>query len=104
METEEKKEVKQTKTKKEKSLLGRIVNTVLWIVLLLWMAVCLVDFYKTNTKQEPIFTLKHETTKYDDGNVECYTGLGYKIYHYNRASYNGIQYGPFWLKDASSEK
>ena len=34
--------------------------------------------------------------------VSC-TGLGYKIYHYERDSYKGIEYGPFWSKDRSAD-
>lgn len=106
---EEEKEIKEEvhtekKRKKGKSIFSRILNAVLWVIVLLWMAVCLVDFYKTHNDEKPIFTFKHEVTKYDDGNVESYTGLGYKIYYYNRASYKGVQYGPFWLKDASNQK
>ena len=102
---EEEKEVKETrKEKKGKSIVGKIINFVLWVVIFAWMGVCLVDFYNTQTEKEPKFTFKEETHTYDDGDVKIYTGLGYKIFYYNRKSYNAIQYGPFWLKDRFEEE
>ena len=90
--------------KDKKSLFSRIINIVLWVILLVWMGICLVDFYKTHKEEEPIFCLKKETTQYNDGTVDSCLGLGYKIYHYKRSSFNGIEYGPFWSKDRSSEE
>ena len=102
---DDKKEKKKLKKdEKEKSAFSRIMNVFLWIVLFLWMGVCLIDFYKTHKEEEPIFCLKKETTKYEDGTVDSCLGLGYKIYHYNRKSFNGIEYGPFWSKDRSNEE
>mgnify|MGYP007101850891 CR=1 FL=1 len=91
------------KDKNEKSLFSRIMNVILWIVLLVWMAICLIDFYKTHQTEEPIFCLKKETIKYDDGVVRSCLGLGYKVYHYERDSFRAIEFGPFWSKDRSAE-
>lgn len=88
----------------KESVFSKIINFVLWIILIAWMAVCVTDFYRTQNEQKPKFTFKHETLKYEDGNVEAYTGLGYKIYHYNRASFKGYEFGPFWSKDRSIEE
>ncbi len=92
------------KMEKEESTFNKIMNVILWIVLFAWMAVCLIDFYKTHEEQEPIFCLKKEVTKYDDGNVKSCLGLGYKVYHYNRKSFKAIEFGPFWSKDRSAEE
>ena len=89
---------------KEKSTFSKIFNVILWVILVAWIAVCLTDFYKTHKEEEPIFCIKKETAKYQDGTVDSCTGLGYKIYHYKRKSFNGIEYGPFWSKDRSAEK
>ena len=92
-------------TKKDKkSLFSRIINVILWVVLIAWMAICLIDFYNAKTGKSPIFCLKKETTKYDDGSVDTCTGLGYKIFNYKRTSFKGIEYGPFWSKDRTAEK
>lgn len=86
----------------EKSTFSKVMNVVLWIILLAWMAVCLFDFYKVHNEQEPFFCIKKGTTKYDDGNVNWCLGLGYKVYDYNRKSFSAIEFGPFWSKDRSA--
>ncbi len=95
---------KKIKEKDEKSLFNRIMNVILWIVLFVWMGICLIDFYKVHQEEDPIFCLKKETTKYDDGTVDSCLGLGYKVYRYKRTSFQGIEYGPFWSKDRSAEE
>ena len=99
-EEELKEEFFDSKEDKE-STFNKVMNVILWIVLFVWMAICLVDFYKTHKREEPLFTFKTETVKYDDGEVKSYTGLGYKIYDYKRKCFDGIEYGPFWSKDRS---
>ena len=102
--TEPKEEkVKIVYKEKERSLFSKIMNVVLWIILLVWMAICLIDFYKVTKVQEPIFCIKKETTTYDDGTVDSCLGLGYKVYNYKRASYTAIEFGPFWTTDRSVE-
>lgn len=90
----------------KESVVTKILNVLLWIIIFIWIAICLIDFYKTKKREEPLFTFKHEVTKYDDGQVDSYLGFGYKIYNYKRKCFDGIEYGPFWTKDGSidSEK
>ena len=101
---EEKEEkVKIVYKEKERSLFSRIMNIVLWIILIVWMAICLIDFYRVTKKEDPMFCLKKETTKYDDGTVDSCLGVGYKVYNYNRTSYTAIEFGPFWTTDRSNQ-
>lgn len=101
---EEKEEkIKVIYKEKEKSLFSKILNIVLWIILIVWMAICLFDFYKVSTEKDPVFCLKKETTSYDDGTVDSCLGLGYKVYKYNRTNYSAIEFGPFWSKDRSNK-
>ncbi len=94
----------EKKDKNEKSLFQRVMNVILWIVLFVWMGVCLVDFYNVHQKKDPIFCIKKGVTKYDDGNVKWCLGAGYKVYQYNRKSFTAIEFGPFWSKDRSAEE
>ena len=94
----------QEESKKEnKKVVSKIISIVLWILLFLWMGACLLDLNRTHKEKDPLFCIKKETIKYEDGEVDSCLGLGYKIYHYKRASFNGIEYGPFWFKDRSNE-
>ena len=91
------------KNREGKSVFSRIMNIVLWVILLGWMAICLTDFYNVSKEKEPMFCIKTETTTYDDGTVDMCLGLGYKVYNYKRTSYTAIEFGPFWTTDRSAE-
>ena len=104
-EKEVKEMVKQEKkNKNERSLFQKILNVVLWIIVLAWMAVCVIDFIKVQNEEDPIFCLKKSTIKTGTGTADVCTGLGYKVYDYNCGTeagknYHGaIQFGPFWTK------
>jgi hypothetical protein len=94
----------EKKDKEEKSMFQRVMNVILWIVLFAWMAVCLIDFYKVHQKQDPIFCFKKDVTHYNDGDVKWCLGPGYKVFQYNRKSFQAIEFGPFWSKDRSAEE
>ena len=85
----------------KKTIIKRVLYIIFWIILIAWMIICLIDFNNTRNDKNPKFCIKKETIKYEDGNVEVCTGLGYKIYHYNRKSYNAVEFGPLWTKDKS---
>lgn len=118
-EKETKKPVEEKPVKKEKkqkdefwdskppregrSLVGKIVNVVLWVILFAWMAVCVTDFILVKTEREPIFCFGEKTTTYSDGTVDSCYGAGYKVYNYKRESFKAIEFGPFWTKDRTAE-
>jgi len=85
----------------EKSTFQKVMNIILWIVLIAWMIVVLIDFYNVNKEEDPIFCITEATVSYDDGSVKTCLGLGYRVYKYNRTCYNAIEFGPFWSKDRS---
>ncbi len=92
------------KDKNKKSLVSRILNIILWVVLLAWMALVVTDFIQTKNEKEPKFCwFNKKTTEYSDGTVTTCTGLGYKVINYKRASMNAIEFGPFWIKDRTAE-
>ncbi|MDE6284229.1 MAG: hypothetical protein K2M17_00590, partial [Bacilli bacterium] len=85
--------------KKEKSLLSRIINVVLWIVLLSWMGIVFSDYARVNKKEAPRFCWNEKVNTYDDGKVTECTGLGYKVIIYSRTTFKAYQFGPFWIKE-----
>lgn len=90
--------------KDKKSTFNKIMNIVLWVLLFIWMGICIVDFILAKTNNKPIFCLSRSETEYSDGKVKKCTGLGYKVYNYERESYKGVEYGPFWIKDGSPQE
>lgn len=110
-EKEEEKLVKESKPEKPKkeregrSIVSRILNVVLWIVLLAWMALVVTDYIHVHNEEKPQFCWFNEkTTSYDDGSVTECTGLGYKVINYNRNSFKAIEFGPFWITDRTAEE
>ena len=107
-----KKLVKQANTSKEffkdnpvrKFFSSKIVNYVLWGLLIFWMGMCVTDFIRTKQDNKPVFTFAKKTTLYVDGEVTRYTGLGYRVYVYERDSYRHVSFGPIWAQDQSEKK
>lgn len=107
---EPKKEEKVEKPKKEreegktKKIISRVLNVLLWIVLLAWMALVVTDYIHVHNEEEPKFCWFNEkTTNYNDGTVTECTGLGYKVIKYNRTSFKALEFGPFWIEDRTAE-
>jgi len=97
----------EEKGKKEVSVTGQTISIFLWIILFGWMAICIVDYVLTRrletdpeNHRKPIFVIK-SIIEHDDGVVEQFTGLGYRVHFYNRDCFKGVTFGPFWAKDAS---
>ena len=97
----EKEDKKEKEFFEEKTLSSKIINVVLWVIVFVWMGICLVDYFRTRQNEKPFFTFAKHEEKYSDGIVTRYTGLGYRIHIYERESYMGADYGPFWSKDKS---
>lgn len=103
---EETKEVKEMDTsiadesKEEWKEIGRkIWDIVFWIVFAVVALTWVVDFFRVSDRKDPMFCLNKKTHTFEDGTVEQCTGLGYKVYEYNRSSLDsGIQFGPFFIK------
>ena len=64
-----------------------------------WIIIILVYFYSASKNTDPKFCISMERKNYNDGYVDICTGLGYKVYKYNRKDYMAIEIGPFWLKE-----
>ena len=89
---------------KERSMSARVINVILWFVLFVWMGLCIVDYFRARQETYPIFTFNKKTIPYSDGQVVRFTGLGYRVYYYERDSYKGVDFGPFWSKDQSANQ
>lgn len=90
---------------KKRSIVSRVINIALWIVLLGWMALVVTDYIHVKNEEKPQFCWFNEkTTDYSDGTVTECTGLGYKVINYNRTSFKAIEFGPFWTQDRTADK
>lgn len=77
----------------------KILNVVFWVVFVVLFSIWLIDFIKVKTNNEPIFCIKKEVRKFDDGTVDECLGLGYRVYNYKRSSLpSGMDFAPFFMK------
>lgn len=76
----------------------KVISTIFSVIILGIVAIWLYEYYRMVNDQEPMFCIKEETYKYDDGTVQECVGLGYKVYKYDRTSYKAKQFGPFFIK------
>lgn len=90
------------KEKVGKSIVSKVINTIIWIVLIFWMITVITDYINVKKEKDPIFCWGEKTTEYSDGNVVQCTGLGYKVYKYNRETLKAIEFGPLWTKDRTA--
>lgn len=100
MEEEKKEVVENTEIEKKKKpcLFIRIINIILWLALFGWMSICIIDYFNVVNENEAQFCLEKETIEYDDGNVYVCRGFGYVAYHYDRKSFKGYEFAPFWTE------
>ena len=67
-----------------------------------WAIMVFTDYFKTRNDKHPIFCLKENTHKYDDGETYECIGLGYKMYDYKRDSITAKEFGPFFIKERTN--
>lgn len=89
--------------KKEKSKFSKIMNVILWIILIAWMGACLFDFFNTKKGNAPTFCISKTTKTYSDGTTTTCVGPGYKVYNYKRDSIKAVEFGPLWGKERLSD-
>ena len=91
--------VSKKKVKKEKSKAAKVFDVVISIVVFSIMFIWIFDFLNVYTDKDPKFCLEKEIKEYEDGSTTICTGLGYKVYQYDRYSIEGSEFGPFWMEE-----
>ncbi len=80
-------------------MIKKVLNVAFWVIFCVVLAIWIVDFVQTQRSKDPIFCLKKVTHQYDDGTVDECTGLGYRIFKYNRKSLpTGVDFAPIFVK------
>lgn len=86
----------------------RIIENVLKVLAIIlvvsWISMVFIDYFKAKDEKDPLFCIKKETKIYSDGEVFACTGLGYKMYRYEREKIRAIEFGPFYIKERTSAK
>ena len=85
----------KTKVKK-----GEVFKVVLLAIIIIWIIIFFIDYFIARQSKTPLFCISEETKEYDDGTVYSCTGLGYKMYKYDRSSVDAtVEFGPFFIKE-----
>ncbi len=85
---------------KKKSTIRTIIKIIILVVIIAWIGLFFIDYFRARNKQTPLICLKEETKEYEDGTVYSCTSLGYKMYVYNRKSISAsMEFGPLFIKE-----
>lgn len=85
-----------------KKVLVNILKMLIILLVIAWIGILFFDYFNTHQGKEPRFCIKEETKVYDDGTVYICTGLGYKLFKYDRKSISAFEFGPFFLQERNS--
>ena len=79
---------------------GDIIKVAILALVIIWIIIFFIDYFRARQSKNPIFCIAEETKEYEDGTVYSCTGLGYKMYKYDRNSIDAsIEFGPFFIKE-----
>lgn len=79
---------------------GEIIKIIVLALVIIWISCFFIDYFRARQSKKPIFCISQSTKKYDDGEVYSCTGLGYKMYKYDRTSIPAsLEFGPFFIKE-----
>lgn len=102
--SENEKKTQKPQKKRGKRILSLIVNLLLWVILIGWVALVVMDYMHIQNEEQPQFCwFNQKTIEYKDGTVKECTGLGYKVINYDRSSFKAVEFGPFWIKDRTAQ-
>ena len=75
-----------------------VIKIAILALLIIWIICFFMDYTRARRAKLPLFAVC-KVEKYEDGQVHACTGLGYKIYKYERLSNSSIEFGPFFIKE-----
>ncbi len=76
------------------------LKIILLAVVIVWIICFFIDYFRARQSKDPLFCIVEKTKEYDDGTVYSCTGLGYKMYRYNRSSVStNLEFGPFFIRE-----
>ncbi len=80
-----------------------ILKLILLTLVIVWIIMFFIDYFRARQSKDLIFCISEKVTEYDDGKVYSCTGLGYKMYRYDRTSINtDLEFGPFFIKERTN--
>ncbi len=81
-----------------RNILKTVFNIVFWVAITGLAIIWITEFILVNQEKEPMFCLETTIHEFEDGTVEECTGIGYKVYEYDRETLKATEFGPFFIK------
>lgn len=81
-----------------KRTLGILFKVLLVSVVVIWIGLILIEYFRYQDNDPMLVVLKEETLSYDDGHVYVTWGLGYKTITYERTSIYGKEFGHIFIR------
>ena len=79
---------------------SEIVKIVILAFIIIWIICFFVDYFRARQSKLPLFCIHKTVSTYEDGQVTGCTGIGYKMYKYERTSIPvSVQFGPLFIKE-----
>ena len=85
-----------------KKVIINVLKIIAILLVIVWIGIIFVDYFKARDGHDPMFCIKEEVKTYDDGTVYSCTGLGYKLFRYERKSISAVEFGPFFIQERQS--
>ena len=77
-----------------------VVKVLVLALVIIWIICFCIDYFRARQTKTLLFCINETVKEYEDGTVYSCTGLGYKMYKYNRTSIPvTVQFGPFFIKE-----
>ena len=85
---------------KSKVKKSEVIKILIIAIIIIWIICFFIDYFRARQSKKPLFCITQNTKTYDDGTVYSCTGMGYKMYKYERASIpTKLEFGPFFIKE-----
>ena len=82
-----------------KKVIGNIFKFLIILLIIAWVYLIAADYFRVQRGEYPKFCINETTKTYEDGTVYGCIGLGYKVFHYERASITAFEFGPFFIQE-----
>ena len=82
-----------------KKVLITILKVVVLILILLWIIMVFVDYFRVKNGDKPLYCLSEQVKEYTDGSNKICNGFGYKTITYDRECLKATEFGPFFIQE-----
>lgn len=88
-----------------KKILLTIIKILVIVLLITWMILFLVDYFRAKDGTKPLVCLNESTVEVDEGTYYSCTSFGYKYFEYRlNAGGSKIGFGPSFIKNETEKE